>query len=260
MTKSKKVKTSASQLSKNLVGAGLSKVATDILVGNLNTKTVAGAQGASIDDLVSDETTLFCVVLDETGSMHSNYDAVVASYAEMLSALKASKAADKILMSPWSFNIKSRLIHGYLPLDMVPDLSGYDPDGGTALYDATLDALTSLIAYEQELKALGNRTQAVVAIFTDGEDNSSRSSAAEVKKVADELLAKETYVLSLVAFESDPVQKFGKKAASEMGFPNLLEAGATPSEIRRAMGTVSQSTIRASQGQIGKSQSGFFTP
>lgn len=259
MAKSKKTKSNAA-LSQSIVGAGLSQVATDILVGNLNTKTAAGAQGADIDDLVSDETTLFCVVLDETGSMRQNYDAVFTAYAEMLTALKASKAVDKILMSVWGFNTKSRLIHGYLPLDMVPDLSGYNPDDWTALYDATLDALTSLIAYEQDLKSLGNRTQAVVVVFTDGDDNRSRHVAADVKKVADELLAKETYVLSLVAFRQDPSDDFGQRAAAEMGFPDLLEAGSSAHDIRRAMGTVSQSAIRASQGKIGgKSQTGFFT-
>lgn len=259
MAKTSKTKSSVAQLSKNIVGAGLSKMATDILVGNLNTKTAAGAQGADVDSLQSDESTLFCVVLDETGSMHPNRDAVIAAYAEMLTSLKASKAAGKILLSPWAFNIKSRLIHGYLPLDMVPDLSDYNPNNNTALYDATLDALTSLIAYEQELKALGNRTQAVVVVFTDGDDNSSRTPAVDVKKVATELLAKETYVLSLVAFHQDPTDEIGKRAAAEMGFPNLLEAGASAHDIRLAMGTVSQSTIRASQGKIGQSKSDFFT-
>lgn len=257
MKKNKKNKSSVVHLSQSIVGANLSKAATDILVGNLNTKTVKGAQGLDVDNLASDETTLFCVVLDETGSMQPNYQAVIDAYAEMLSALKGSKAAEKILMSLWGFNTRSRLIHGYLPLDMVSDLSGYDPDGGTALYDASLDALTSLIAYEQDLKALGNRTQVVVVAFTDGEDNSSRNTAADVKKIADDLLKKETYVLALVAFGHG----FGKQAAAEMGFPNLLEAGSTAHDIRLAMGTVSQSAIRASQGKIGgKSQSGFFTP
>ncbi len=250
---------SKAQLSKSIVDAGFSQPATELLTGNLNTKTIAGAQGTNVEDLVSDETTLFCVVLDETLSMTPNRDAVVTAFGEMLKALKDSKASEKILMSVLAFNTQSRLIHGYLPLEMVPELTDYHPNSETALYDATLDALTSMIAYEQQLKSLGNRTQVVVVVFTDGEDICSHHPASDVRQVAVELLTRETYVLSLVSFEQNPGDEVGKQAAEAMGFPNLLMAGSAAHDIRIAMGTVSQSVKQVSMGQIGsKSKSGFF--
>lgn len=250
------LKKSKSQLGKNITGAGLSRDATEILVENLNALTEAGAQGIGIDDLTSDENTLVCVILDETGSMDDDRDAVISSFNEMVRALKDSKASDKILLSVWAFNTKRRLIHSYLPLELVPDLTDYYPNDQTALFDAVLDGFTSLVAYEQDLQNLGNRTQAIVAVFSDGEDNASRVSARDVERVAVELLDKESYVLALVTFG----QGFARQVAAEMGFPNVLEVGATPTEIRRAMGTFSKSAIRASQTKIGSgSQSGFFT-
>lgn len=245
------------QASQSIIGAGLSKAATDILVKNLSVKTINGANGVNPADLLTDSVTLYCVVLDETGSMQDDASTVVQAYGEMLTALKDSKAADSILMSVWAFNsTRTRLVHSYLPLDLVPGLCDYDPDGGTNLYDATLDGITSLLQYEDDLAKSGTRTQSVIVSFTDGEDNSSRNSPGAVKTVIEGLIAKEKYVFSLVAFG----QGYAKQAAADMGIPNVLEVGSTASEIRRAMGTVSKSVIRASQTKIAGSKSSFFSP
>jgi len=248
------------QASQSIVGAGLSKSATDILVKNLTTQTIAGGQGIDPANLDTDFVTLFLVILDETGSMAGDQMAVVMAFDEMIAALKDSKAADSILVSVWAFNSsRTRLIHSYLTLDLVNSLTDYSPIGGTNLYDATLDGVTSLLQYEEELKKAGTRNQTVVVCFTDGEDNASHGKAADVKAVVDSLMSKEKYVFSLVAFDRDN-RGYATQTALDMGFANVLTAGATRSEIRKAMGTVSKSVIRASQTQIGKaSQSGFFS-
>src|SRR5687768_7887311 len=130
----------------NAPDEGLSANAAGILVNNLNTNTVAGAQGTSVDDLSGDEVTLFVELLDMTRSMSSHRDTVIQAYNEHLKALADSKASDSILMSTWLFNTKSTLRHGYLPLVDVPSLdrASYNPDDMTALYDAILDAFTGL--------------------------------------------------------------------------------------------------------------------
>lgn len=257
MTSKSKVVKSKVQASQSIIGAGLSKAATSILVSNLSAKTIAGGAGADPNEL-PEEVTLFAVVLDETGSMQGNRPAVIQAFDEMVKALKDSKAADSILMSVWAFNDRmTRLVHSYLPLELAPSLTDYDPDNGTNLFDATLDAITGLLQYEDDLKNAGTRTQSIVVAFTDGEDNASRNPASAVKTVVDGLIAKEKYVFSLVAFG----QGYANATASEMGFPNILELGSSPTDIRHAMGTVSKSVIRASQTKIvGKSQSGFFNP
>src|SRR5688572_7768898 len=117
-SKSKVLKTKA-QASQSIIGAGLSKAATQILVNNLSTQTIAGAAGVDPNDL-PEQVTLFAVVLDETGSMQKNRQVVINSFDEMLRALKDSKAANSILLSVWAFNTHgTRLVHSYLPLDLV---------------------------------------------------------------------------------------------------------------------------------------------
>lgn len=235
---------------------GLSQSTVGILVENLNALTVAGAQGVSIDELAGDEVTLFCAIIDETASMNGYRSTVVEAYNKMLEALKASVNSDSILMSTWFFNTRPRLIHGYQFLDKVSELtlSDYNPDGLTALFDATLHGLTSVVGYDRDLYNSGMRRKVVVVVFTDGEDNQSRNSAAHVKSISDDLLKKEIYHLALVAFG----QGFAYQVAREMGFPNVLEVGASESDIRDAVGTVSASVIRVSQGKIGSGKSGDF--
>ncbi len=236
---------------------GLSAAAAGIMVNNLNNATIAGAQGASVDDLSGDEATLYVRIMDRSGSMARFRDVVIAAANEQLDALGGSKASDSILMSTWIFNERSSLLHSYLPLDKVSrmDQSSYDPDGSTALYDATLDAITSTVAYAQTLRNAGIRVKIVIVIVSDGEDNSSSHSVASVKTVIDDLLRQEIYTVAFVAFGTD-----GKRIAAQMGVPvgNVLDESADAHSIRIALGTVSKSVIRASQTTIGASGSQSF--
>lgn len=240
----------------NAQADGLSKAATEVLVNNLNATTIAGATGATIDELAGDHNTIFVEVLDATGSMLKDRDTVIKAYNEQLQALKDSKAADSILMSTWTFNETSTLSHGYLTLDKVPKLShaSYSPQGNTALFDAILDAFTGAVAYSQFLRDAGNTVKVVVVVISDGYDNYSKASANKVKTVAKELLNQE-YTLAFVAFGIN-----GKSVATKIGFPaaNVLDETSDPSGWRRALGTVSKSVIRASQTMIGKTGSQSF--
>ena len=248
--------TSINKLFDDAQDEGLSLPASSILVENLNALTVAGAQGASIEDLAGDEVTLFCAVVDATGSMDPHRSEVVYAYNQMLDAVSESKASDSILFSSWMFNTMPRLLHSYQTLDNVSKLtlSDYVPDDLTALFDATLHSLTSVVAYGQDLRNNGIRTKVVVVIFTDGDDNASRTRVEDVRVVVESLLKQEYYILALVAFGSG----FAQQVANEMGIPNFLEVNADPGEIRKAMGTVSKSVIRASQTKIDPSKSSSF--
>lgn len=233
---------------------GMSANATNILIENLDGMVVAGAQGAEVDDLVSDEVTLFVRVIDVTGSMEPHANAVILAANEQLDALAGSKAADTILMSTWLFNEKPRVLHGYLPLNQVTrlDASIYHPNGTTALFDATLGAFSSVVAYGQQLRNQGIRTKVVVVVITDGDDNDSSASIGQVAAVSIDLLSQEIYTLALVGFQAYGNRVDFVEVAKGMGFPekNVLTSSSSASDIRHAMGTVSKSVIRASQTMI----------
>lgn len=235
---------------------GLSAQSVGILVNNLSPVTLAGAVGTSIDDLAGDEVTLYVRVIDWSDSMSRFVSSLTGAANEQLQALRGSKAADSVLMSSLFFNSRSTLLHSFLPLDraLVLDATNYIPGGSTALYDAVLDAITSAVAYTQNLRDAGIRVKVVIVIMSDGEDNSSSHTVSAVRTVVEDLQRQEIYTLAFVAFGYN-----GAGVASSMGIPvsNTLDASADDHGIRMAFGETSKSVIRASQSVIGTSKSFF---
>lgn len=235
----------------------LSSQSHTILVENLNTLTTLGAQGVSPDDLPEDRVTLFVPIMDHTGSRAHEADLMRSEYNKMIEALKSSSASDTILVSSWLFDVKSTLLHGFVHLEdaILLDTSNYEPMNMTALYDTVLDVLTSTTAYSKTLLDQGYRVKVVVVILTDGEDNMSRTPTNDIRRVVEDLLQQEIYVLAMVAFGTG----FAYEAADLMGIPqeNVIENGGSERDIRHAFHLVSSSVIRQSQTQIGGSTSFF---
>lgn len=245
MTQSQPSKQSVRQLLQTTAQQGIGQAASEILVQNLTPNTVAGAQGVSYEALGGDKAMLFVPVLDMTGSMEQFRRDVIEAYNMMLKVLKGSSQVDQMLLSAWTFNTASYLLHGYTPVEFAPELDkrSYRPNDQTALYDAVLDAITGVVAYGQELRNQGARTRITLVVFTDGGDNASRHTANHVRTVVADLLKQEIYTFALVGFGTG----FAKTTAHSMGFSNVMEANANADDIKHALEVVSQSVIRASQ-------------
>jgi hypothetical protein len=182
---------------------------------------------------------------------------VVREFEENLAAIKGSKQADEILMSVWAFNDRSRMLHSYLTLDLIDGLTDYNPDNSTALFDTILDGLTSIVDYESKLLTSGMRVKLNISVVSDGDDNQSRSTAAEVKAVVLEILKKrENSTFNFIALGNDVDETV---LADSIGFPDPKRFDKTPAGRRRAFGTWSSSVIKTSQTKIGTS-GGLFTP
>ena len=228
------------------VAGGLARAAGDVMVENLNETVLMGCVGASLDDLDASEATLVSVVLDMSSSMQPYRAAVIDAYGAMRSALAGSKAAASILLSTWVFNGTPNLLHGYQPVGWNAPLgpAEYAPDGCTALYDALLGCMTGLVAYGQALLDNGVPNRRVLFVLSDGEDNSSRASALDVRTAARALSAQEVYTLAYAGFGSADLAQL----AADVGFPSVITTGASASELRRIFHQVSASVIRVSQG------------
>lgn len=239
--------------------SGMSYQSVDLLVQNLDGQTGLGCVGAQVDDLNTDDVTLVSIIIDESSSMDHVRDDVIDAFNTMARALNDSKAADSILLSAWTFADHPKLLFGYTPIANVKDLTRaeYNPSGMTALYDATLDGMTGIIGYGQDLRNNGIRTRAIVVVISDGGDNTSRQTSHSIKTVAEDLMKQEFYTLAYIGM-GDPATF--KKIADSMGFPQILTIGNTASEVRKALNMVSASIIRTSTGQINPGQNNFFTP
>lgn len=235
--------------------AGLAGAAGDVLVQNLDETVLMGAVGLPADALDVADATLVAVVLDMSGSMEPYKRAVIDAYNGMLEALGRAKAASAIVVSAWAFADCPVLLSSYEPVEHKPRLDGtvYAPNGCTALHDAVLGAMSGLCAYGQRLWDEGVPTRRVLFVLSDGDDNSSRRSAVEVRTAASALAAQEAYTLAYAGF--GPGDHAGQAAA--LGFPNVITAGASEQELRRVFRQVSQSVLRVSQGAQ-PTAGGFF--
>lgn len=239
--------------------SGMSHQSVDLMVQNLDGQAGLGCVGAQVDDLNTDDVTLLSVILDQSSSMSGVQQDVIDAFNEMSRALSDSKAAESILMSTWVFDNDSKLLFSYTPIDQVKDLTkqNYQPGGATALYDATMDGFTGIVAYGQDLRNNGIRTRSIVVVISDGGDNVSSHTAASVKTVAQDLLRQEIYTLAFVGLGDE---QYFRQIATDMGFPEVLTTSNTASEIRRALNMISGSVIRTSQGVIAPNSNSFFTP
>jgi len=239
--------------------SGMSRQSVDLMVQNLDAQTGLGCVGAQVDDLNTDDVTLLVMILDQSSSMTGVQKDVIDAFNQMARALADSKAADSILMSAWAFDTDPKLLFGYTPIESVKDLttSDYRPSGATSLYDAVMDGFTGIVAYGQQLRDNGIRTQSIVVVMTDGDDNSSSYTASGVKTVADDLLRQEFYTLAFVGLGQEA---HFRGVADSMGFNNVLTTANTASEIRNTLNLISGSVIRTSQNQVSAAGNGFFTP
>lgn len=145
------------------------------------------------EEKVKEQSSRIIIIIDETGSMHGRKSATISGIREFVdSQLNADKIDGELepKLTFVFFNTKSRTFT-WDKLSQVKDtsitnnldtvLSSYNPDNCTALYD-TIDNVTKEFEHEK---------YNIVAIFTDGQDNSSRATATnikdKIKKMQDDL-------------------------------------------------------------------------
>ena len=116
-------------------------------------------------------------ILDRSGSMQSIAETAVAGFNELLTQQQQEHAQTPVRMSLVLFNTGYEVPFASLPAPELPrlDMKTYSPDGGTALIDAigrTIDETGARLAAMPEAERPG---KVIIAILTDGEENSSRT-------------------------------------------------------------------------------------
>jgi hypothetical protein len=242
--------------------------AKSLAVIDINDTVLAGVCGMDVEDITATDITLLTLIYDDSGSIRFTglTDAVREGQNLMLDAIAGSKQKNNILIAQWKLGSQSELIHSYLPVDQAVRLnkSNYNPQSGTALYDVWVEVAAANVAYAQQLRASGTPVKSIVSLVTDGFDQGSRKyRQADCKRLNKDLLASEQFIVAFVGVAEPGNEQSFKDVAREMGFPDgsILTPNDDPSEVRKALGLVSQSAIRASQKVISvAAQNSFFSP
>lgn len=222
-------------------------------------------QGTRVGDLGATEYTLCTVVIDVTGSTAGFAGELHNMLTTVVDACKKSPRSDNLLLRAVTFSsvVGINELHGFKPLvDIEPaqDYPPFRPDGMTPLCDAAFSAIGAMIDYGAELMKYDFLANGIAFIITDGEDNSSKTSANMVKTLIDNARYEERLesLLSILiginaANCRDALERFQRAA----GIDQYVDAGAaTPGNLAKLAAFVSQSVSSQSQalGTGGPSQ------
>lgn len=237
-------------------------------------QTVHGFQytSVSIDKLGASEYTIVHMVADETGSVSSFKAALENMLVTSVDACKKSPRAENLLYRTTAFSSRSggvsqiNELHGFQllsALDPAMFKGSLNPNGGTPLIDACLDAVGALYGYGQQLFKKKFICNGILFVLTDGDENASdHKDPGEIKKMI-ERIRMENILESLRSIligvnDSDPYMKnYLEKFRKDAGIDEYVSIGdATAGKLAKLAQFVSQSVSSQSQalGTGGPSQ------
>ena len=245
---------STTDLSSLLDDAGLDASATAAMQLTADTLGPAIAEGLGdidLDDITTAEVVLVTLLVDDSSSIRfvdGNAQAVRDGHNLVLDALRGSKQSASVLVNCRYLN--GTVLYPYVSLENAPrmDDGNYQPYGMTPLYDQMAVTLTGVAAKMAEFEQGGVAARAVTIVVTDGADaGSHQQTASTIKRIVGGLLTTEQHIVAGVGI-ADGYTDF-QEVFGDMGLLSewILTPSNSPSDIRRAFQTVSQSAVRASQ-------------
>lgn len=133
------------------------------------------------------EITLVAIASDRSDSTSDAH--MVRMLERLVTICAESDLADTLLMRLSAFGNRPEEIHGFYPVNCI-DSECYEAalmvGGTTALYDAAVDAISTTSHFATVLAHRGYDVNGVVAIITDGVDDTSVFSPEQVKETLEE--------------------------------------------------------------------------
>jgi hypothetical protein len=258
---------SNTQLIKSAAGNG--NISDDALIAINNVtdlgKVLQNAIGVSIDDVDANEVVLVFLLADDSGSirMAGNSKTVCDGHNLVIQSLQATKQKNGILAMTMYLN-ETVPLFPWSPIDqaVLMDNTNYNANGGTPLYDKTVEMLALIAAKTEEFETMsGVPARSISLIVTDGADcGSHKQTPKTVAAVVKSMLKQEKHIIAAMGID-DGSTDF-KQIFSEMGIQDqwILVPGNSQTEIRKAFQMFSQSAVRASQsgGNFSQTAAGGF--
>lgn len=208
------------------------------------------------DDLGATEYTLVTIAVDISSSISGFDTELMEAVVAIIGASQKSPRADNLLVRLLTFNTQVQEVFGFKALADINenDIADFRPEGLTALYDATFDAVGATEQYARLLYDQDFDSNAAVYVITDGWDN--RSTSATPRKIAkrleeiriNEQLESIITLLIGVNTGNTDVKSALEEYAGEAGFTQYVDVGeATAQSLSKLAGYVSKSISSQSQ-------------
>lgn len=221
--------------------------------------------GKRVDELGASEYTISSIEIDTSGSVFGFKTDLVKALQNIVKACEKDPKAENMLVRVASFNTMLDEIHGFVPLEEIKtnDYDDYiDPGGGTALYDATLDAIECAQKYGESLVDMDYGCNTILFIVTDGDENSSRIGTPrkivnriDAIRKAEKIESIKTVLIGVG--DEQLVRPYLEKFQQDANLDQFVWIGeATPSKLAKLAEFISQSISSTSQalGTGGQSQ------
>ena len=217
--------------------------------------------GVRVENLGATEYTLVTIVVDISGSVYNFANELLKLVKTVVEACQKSDRAENLMIRYLIFNQDIVEIHGFRLLkDIDPDndYENLNPDGYTALFDASYDAIGATIDYSARLvDDYEFDVNGAVYIITDGMNNRGNMTPTSIKdKVASALKHEkiESLITVLVGLH-DPTDTWSAEVKQHLeafrldaDLSQFVDAGdATPGKLAKLANFVSQSVSSQSQ-------------
>jgi hypothetical protein len=190
-----------------------------------------GFSATTLDELGSTEYTLVTICADVSGSVYDFITPIEECLTRIVQTCASAPRSDYLLLRVLTFNDNLHEIHGFKPIidcqanDYMGQLKA---SGSTALYDAAYNGIASIASYGEQLAIHDFDVNGIVFVITDGSDNSSRHSRAEIRTelgrcISDEHLDSMFSVLIGVNVKQKTLSKALKRLKKEANFDEYIE-------------------------------------
>jgi hypothetical protein len=215
---------------------------------------------------LASEYTLVTLAVDVTGSVYYFADQLLEMVKYVVRACKKSPRSENLLLRVIIFNNVVGIVevHGFIPIDQIDPDTDYKPfecRGMTNLYDAVYSGVGATLTYAQNLTQQDFTVNGALYVITDGDDNSSSRTPAQIADMVEQLASSEgiieSFISILIGVNTQKCSGFLYNFQNEAKLTRYLDAGdATPQRLAKLGGWVSQSVSSVSQslGTGGPSQ------
>lgn len=146
-------------------------------------------------------------LLDRSGSMQTIKPDVEGGFNAFIDTQKEAKGTCHVTLA--QFDTRYETVYSATPLNEVPALD-LQPRGGTVLYDSMARLISETAAYLDTFTKKKRPASVIVAIMTDGYENSSREwNSAGIKKLVEEKTESGWQFLYMGA-DQDAIEEAGK--------------------------------------------------
>jgi hypothetical protein len=186
------------------------------------------------------------IVLDESGSMAPLQQDTIRGVNQVLKDQRALPG--KCTLSLLKFNHVDRPVFTGRPVEEAPDLTieTYQPNGNTALLDALGRAITEAGSRLRAMAEADRPSQVIIAVVTDGEENSSHTWTKEKIK---EAVERQTNVYKWqFVFLGANVDAFAEAGALGMSASHTMQTHPTGQSVAASHSSFSFNTANFRRG------------